>query len=71
MDRKDFIKKGLLGTGMFITTAALGDVIINNIDELTELEPLVFIIYQTKKHTLWQTPYYTNQTHADTLTMVG
>ncbi len=40
MDRKDFIKKGLLGTGMFITTAALGDVIKNNIDELTELEPL-------------------------------
>lgn len=42
MDRKDFIKKGLLGTGMFITTAALGDVIKNNIDELTELEPLGF-----------------------------
>ena len=42
MDRKDFIKKGLLGTGMFITSAALGDVIKNNIDELTELEPLGF-----------------------------
>jgi redox-sensitive bicupin YhaK (pirin superfamily) len=42
MDRKDFIKKGLLGTGMFITTAALGDAIKNNIDELTELEPLGF-----------------------------
>ena len=42
MDRKDFLKKGILGTGMFITTAALGDVIKNNIDELTELEPLGF-----------------------------
>ena len=42
MDRKDFIKKGLLGTGMFITTAALGDAIKNNIDELTALEPLGF-----------------------------
>lgn len=38
MNRKDFIKKGLLGTGVFITSAAVGKVIINDIDELKQLE---------------------------------
>ncbi len=42
MDRKDFLKKGLLGTGMFFTTGALGNIIKNNIDELKELEVLGF-----------------------------
>ncbi|MEZ0007908.1 redox-sensitive bicupin YhaK (pirin superfamily) [Flavobacterium sp. 28YEA47A] len=42
MERKDFIKKGLMGTGMFITSAAVGDVIKNDIDEIKELEPLGF-----------------------------
>lgn len=40
MDRKDFIKKGLMGTGMFITSAAIGDALNNDIDEITPLEPL-------------------------------
>lgn len=40
MDRKSFIKKGLMGTGMFITSAALGDAIKNDIDELKPLEPM-------------------------------
>ncbi|MCO6148769.1 pirin family protein [Flavobacterium sp. NRK1] len=40
MDRKDFIKKGLLGTGMFITSAAIGDTLNNDIDEITPLEPI-------------------------------
>jgi redox-sensitive bicupin YhaK (pirin superfamily) len=42
MDRKDFIKKGLLGTGMFVASSALGNVLKNNIDELTELEAIGF-----------------------------
>jgi quercetin 2,3-dioxygenase len=42
MDRKDFIKKGLMGTGMFITSAALGDALKNDIDEITPLEPIGF-----------------------------
>ncbi len=42
MDRKDFLKKGLMGTGMFIASAALGNVIKNDIDELKELEILGF-----------------------------
>ena len=40
MERKDFIKKGLLGTGMFVASSALGNVIKNDIDELKELEPI-------------------------------
>ncbi len=42
MDRKDFLKKGLLGTGMFAASAAIGNLIKNNIDELKELEILGF-----------------------------
>ena len=42
MERKDFIKKGLMGTGMFITSAAIGDVMKNEIDEITPLEPIGF-----------------------------
>jgi redox-sensitive bicupin YhaK (pirin superfamily) len=42
MDRKDFLKKGLMGTGMFIASTALGNVIKNDIDELKELEILGF-----------------------------
>jgi redox-sensitive bicupin YhaK (pirin superfamily) len=42
MERKDFIKKGLTGTGMFVASAALGNVIKNEVDELKELEPVGF-----------------------------
>lgn len=42
MDRKEFLKKGLLGTGMFAATAALGNVLKNDIDELHPLEILGF-----------------------------
>jgi hypothetical protein len=43
MDRKDFIKKGLLGTGMFVASAsAIDNVLKNDIDELKELEPIGF-----------------------------
>ncbi len=40
MDRKDFIKKGLMGTGMFITSAAVGSALKNDIDEIQPLEPI-------------------------------
>ena len=42
MERKDFIKKGLMGTGMFAATTTLGNVIKNDIDELKELEVVGF-----------------------------
>ncbi len=40
MDRKDFIKKGLMGTGMFITSATVGNALKNDIDEIQPLEPI-------------------------------
>ena len=42
MERKDFIKNGLLGTGMFVASAAIGNVIKNDIDELHELNIVGF-----------------------------
>lgn len=42
MDRKEFLKKGLMGTGMFVATAAFGNVLRNEIDELHALEPVGF-----------------------------
>lgn len=40
MNRKDFIKKGLMGTGMFVATAAAGSALKNNIDEIEPLQPI-------------------------------
>lgn len=42
MDRNEFIKKGMLGTGMFVAASAMGNIISNDIDELKELEILGF-----------------------------
>ena len=40
MDRKVFIRNGLLGTGIFVATNAVGSLIRNDIDELKKLEIL-------------------------------
>jgi hypothetical protein len=40
MNRKDFIKKGLMGTGMFVATAAAGSALKNSIDEIEPLQPI-------------------------------
>jgi redox-sensitive bicupin YhaK (pirin superfamily) len=42
MDRKDFLRKGLLGTGMLVTSSAMANVLKNDIDELQPLETLGF-----------------------------
>lgn len=42
MNRKDFLRNGLLGTGIFVSTGALGAVVKNDIDELRELEIIGF-----------------------------
>ena len=42
MNRKDFLRKGLLGTGIFVSAATLGNVIRNNNDELKEPQILGF-----------------------------
>ncbi len=40
MDRKDFLKKGLLGTGMFVASPSLGSTLKNEIDEIEPLETI-------------------------------
>lgn len=42
MNRKTFLKKGLLGTGIFAASSALGNVVLNEIDELKPLDILGF-----------------------------
>ncbi|WP_028789185.1 pirin family protein [Terrimonas ferruginea] len=55
MERKDFLKKGLLGTGMLVTNAALGGVLRNDIDELKELE--VMGLNHLPNPQTWQGPF--------------
>lgn len=42
MNRKDFLLKGLLGTGVFVSATAMGKVIDNGIEELTPLDIIGF-----------------------------
>jgi quercetin 2,3-dioxygenase len=42
MDRKNFLKKGFMGTSMFVASAAIGNIIENNIDELAQLKIVGF-----------------------------
>jgi redox-sensitive bicupin YhaK (pirin superfamily) len=55
MERKDFLKKGLLGTGMLVTNAAMGGVLRNDIDELKELEVMGFNHLPNPE--TWQGPF--------------
>ena len=66
MDRKDFLKKGLLGTGMFITANSFGNIIKNDIDELKELEILGFNhIPNTKSKLMENTILHKAETRGD------
>lgn len=40
MDRKEFLKKGILGTGVFVAAASNAGALVNDIDELKALDPL-------------------------------
>ncbi|MES2398238.1 MAG: pirin family protein [Bacteroidota bacterium] len=66
MERKDFIKKGLMGTGMFIASASLANVIKNDISELKELEILGFNhIPNTNSITTVNTVLHRSETRGD------
>lgn len=52
MKRKDFIKKGLMGTGVFVASASLGNIIENENDELSNLEVLGFNHIPNTKSTI-------------------
>lgn len=49
MERKEFLKKGLFGTGMFIASSAVSNLIKNEVDELKDLEILGFNHIPTTK----------------------
>lgn len=40
MDRKEFVRKGIMGTGMFVASGVAAQFIKNDIDELTSLDPI-------------------------------
>ena len=42
MNRKDFLKKGFLGTGMLVATGSVANVLKNEIDELVPLDIIGF-----------------------------
>ena len=42
MDRKDFLRKSLMGTGMLVSGTAAAQLMQNDIDELRPLEPVGF-----------------------------
>lgn len=66
MERKDFIKKGLMGTGMFIASTSLASVIKNDISELKELEILGFNhIPNTNSTTTVNTVLHKSETRGD------
>lgn len=66
MDRKAFLKKGLLGTGMIVATGALGNILKNNIDELENLEILGFNhIPNTKSDIMTNTVLHKANTRGD------
>ena len=66
MNRKDFLRKGLLGTGVFVSAAALGNVIRNNNDELKEPEILGFNhIPNTKSEIMTNTILHKADTRGD------
>ena len=40
MDRKEFVRKGIMGTGMFVASGVAAQFIKNDIDELASLDPI-------------------------------
>lgn len=65
MNRKDFLHKGMLGTGMFVSSAALGNLFKNEIDELRELDILGFNHLPNKEEKTMNTILHKAETRGD------
>ena len=66
MNRKDFLRKGLLGTGIFVSTVALGSIFKKETDELKEIEILGFNhLPNTKSDIMTNTVLHKAQTRGD------
>lgn len=65
MNRKDFLHKGLLGTGMFVSSTALGNLFKNEISELRELDILGFNHLPNKEQKTMNTVFHKADTRGD------
>ncbi len=65
MDRKDFLRKGLLGTGMFVSASALGNLFKNEIDELKELDIIGYNHLPNKEEKTMNTVLHKAETRGD------
>lgn len=65
MDRKNFLRKGLLGTGIFVSSTAFGNLFKNGIDELKELEILGFNHLPNKEEKTMNTILHKADTRGD------
>jgi quercetin 2,3-dioxygenase len=66
MDRKDFLKKGFLGSAIFATTGGLANVVKNEIDELQELDVIGFNhIPNTKSNIMANTVLHKSETRGE------
>ncbi|MFY8020070.1 MAG: pirin family protein [Bacteroidia bacterium] len=66
MDRKDFIKKGLLGTSLFVSSSAKSDLFSNDIDELKPLDIVGFNhLPNTKSNMMENTVYHPANSRGD------
>lgn len=65
MRRRDFLQKGLLGTGILVSSAAFGNILKNNIDELKPLDILGFNHLPNKEDKTMNTVYHAAHTRGN------
>lgn len=65
MDRKDFLRKGLLGTGIFVSSSAFSHLFENDIDELKKLDIIGFNHLPNKEKKTMNTVLHKADTRGD------
>lgn len=65
MDRNDFLRKGILGTSIFVSATALGNLLKNDIDELKELDVIGFNHLPNKEEKTMNTVLHKAETRGD------
>lgn len=65
MNRKEFLRKGLLGTGIFVSSSAFAGLLKNEIDELKELDVIGFNHIPNKEEKTMNTILHKADTRGD------
>lgn len=65
MDRNDFLRKGILGTSIFVSATALGNLLKNDIDELKELDVIGFNHLPNREEKTMNTVLHKAETRGD------